>query len=89
MGLGQPGLAGSAQVGKAEDRSLCPCYQKHEHSITIFFGDRSLRGNSALGVGVVGAQSQKLELQNQDRPHSSSLGSIRAVSWSAEPTGFG
>lgn len=41
LGLSQPGLAGSAEVGKTEDRSLCPCCQKHWQLVTLF-GDRSL-----------------------------------------------
>lgn len=56
---------------------------QHEQRV-ILFGDRVAKGNSASGAGVVRAQSQKLELQNQDWPPSPTLGSIRAAPCSAE-----
>lgn len=37
LGLNQPGPAGSAQMRRAGDRSLCHCYQKHQQSLTLFW----------------------------------------------------
>lgn len=89
LGLNQPGPAGSAQMRRAEDRSLGHCYQKHRQSLTLFWVTDHFEEIRPWELEWSGLNSKSWGLRTKTGPHRSRLGGMRTAPSAAERMGCG